>query len=81
MCVYGLSHVCVYTQELGTPTASQHNLFDLEKLRFSCAPDGIQTLDLWFSSPTLYQLSHPVTPHTRLNCRVKIKLTIWTTLH
>ena len=31
--LYGLSYACVYTQGLGTPTASQHNLFDSEKLK------------------------------------------------
>ena len=31
---------------------------------FSCAPNGVWTLGLWISSPTLYQLSHPVTPRT-----------------
>ena len=67
MCVRGLSYVCVYTWGLDTPTASQHNLFDWEKLKMflvlltgfepltfgSPAPDGIRTLDLWISSPTL----------------------------
>ena len=49
---------------LGTPTASQHNIFDSEKLtNLSCAADGIRTSVLWISSPTLYQLSHPVTHH------------------
>ena len=28
---------------------------------FSCAPDGIRTSVLWILSPTLQQLSHPVT--------------------
>ena len=29
---------CVYTRGLGTPTTSQHNIFDLEKLSdFSCS--------------------------------------------
>ena len=38
-----------------TPTASQHNIFDLEKTHnfFLCS---------WISSPTLYQLSHHITP-------------------
>ena len=32
-------------------------------INFSCAPDagGVQTSGLWISSPTLFQLSHPVT--------------------
>ena len=45
-------------------TASQHNIFDSEKLsNFSRAPDvdGVQTSGLWIWSPTLYHLSHPVT--------------------
>ena len=32
MCVRDHSHACVYTRGLGTPTASQHNIFDSEKL-------------------------------------------------
>ena len=28
----------------------------------SCAPNGVRISDLWISSPTLCQLSHPVTP-------------------
>ena len=57
---------CVYTQVLGTPTASQHNIFDSEKLtNFSCIPDRIRTSVHWISSLALYQLSHLVTPsHT-----------------
>ena len=31
-CVRDHSHACVYTFGLGTPTASQHNIFDSEKL-------------------------------------------------
>ena len=48
---------------LGTPTVSQHNLFDSEKLSFPCAPDRIQTLDLWISTPTLQPMNQPVAPH------------------
>ena len=42
----------------------QHNIFDSEQLSqlFSRAPDGIRTSGLWILNPTLYQLSHPVTP-------------------
>ena len=29
-----------------------------------CAPDRIRPFILWILSPTLYQLSHPVTPYT-----------------
>ena len=55
----------LYTRGLGTSTASQHNIFDSEKLsQLSCAPDahGVRTSGLSISSPTLYQLSHAVTP-------------------
>ena len=49
---------------LGTPTASQHNLFDSEKLKsFSYALDGIRTLDLRISnrnSLTTEPTRHPV---------------------
>ena len=55
----------MYTRGLGRPTASQHNMFDSEKLFFfNCAPDGIRTSVLRMLSPTLYELSHPVTPDT-----------------
>ena len=33
-CARDCSCVCVYTRGLGTPTASQHNIFDSEKLFF-----------------------------------------------
>ena len=33
----------LYTLGLGTPTTSQYNIFDSEKLSFSCAPDRIRT--------------------------------------
>ena len=61
------SYVCVaYTHGgLGTPSASQHNMFDSEKTltTFSCAPDrGVRTSGLRIWSPMLHQLSHPVTP-------------------
>ena len=61
-CVLDHSGACVYILGLGTPTASQHNIFDSEKLtNCPCATDGIRTSVLRISSPTLYQLSHPVT--------------------
>ena len=55
--------MCAYIHGgLGTPTVSQHNIFDSESLTIiSCAPDGVQTLDLWISSPALYQLSLLIT--------------------
>ena len=58
----------MYTRGLGTPTASQYNVFDWEQLtNFACAPDagGVRTsdlFDLWISNPTLYQLRYPP-PH------------------
>ena len=62
-CVRYHSYACVYTRGLGTPTASQNNIFDRENISqnfiFSCA--GVRTSGLWISSPTLYQLSQPVT--------------------
>ena len=67
-CVHGLSYACVYTRGwVGTPTASQHNLFDSQNLSFSCAPDGVRTLDHCISSPTLLPVSQPVTPEGELN--------------
>ena len=60
-CVHDHSCAHVYTQWLGTPTASQHNILDSEKLpNLSWAPDRIRTFVLWISSPTLYQFSHPL---------------------
>ena len=53
-CVHGLLYACVYTRGgLGTPTASQHNLSDSEKLSFSFAPDGVRTSGHGISSPTI----------------------------
>ena len=44
-------HAYTYTQGWGTPTASQHKIFDSEYLtNFSCAPDGIRTSVLWILS-------------------------------
>ena len=44
------SFACVYTQELGTLTTSQHNSFNLEKLtNFSCTLDRVRTSGLWIS--------------------------------
>ena len=49
---------------LGIPIASQHNIFDSEKLSqiFLVLPTQAGTSDLWISNPTLYQLSHSITP-------------------
>ena len=56
MFVHDHSYACVYTRGLGTLT-SQHNTFWLRRTltTFSCAPDGVQTLGLWISSPTLIE--------------------------
>ena len=53
-----------YTHKgLATQTASQHNIFDSEVLtNCSCAPGGVRTSGHWILSPTLFQLSHLVTP-------------------
>ena len=61
-CVHDHSYVGVYTQGLGILTASQHNIFDSEKVTsFSCASDGVRTLGQRTLSLT-YQLSHPISP-------------------
>ena len=73
-CIHGHSYACVYTQWLGTSTASEHSIFDSEKLiEFPC--DGIQTRAMecevwhstnwatpppqWWKSPLGLTLSHP----------------------
>ena len=45
---------CAHRQQV------QHFLFG--KTSFLCAPDGVQTSGDGILSPTLYQLSHPITP-------------------
>ena len=57
-------YACVYTLGLGTPTTSQHNIFDSEKTLTNVLVllKGFRTTALWISSPTFYQLSLPVTP-------------------
>ena len=44
MCIHDHFYVCVYTQGLGTPTASQHNIFDSGKLShiFLLLPTGFK---------------------------------------
>ena len=65
MCVREHSCACVYTQGLGTLTASQHNIFDSEKLtNFSCAPDGIQTVVL--ANNTVSYILHDIKQHGHL---------------
>ena len=78
MCVRYHCYECVYTRELGTPTASQHIIFDSEKLTnyYSCAPDGVLTSGHRFLSPTLYQLS--VEPHRHPLRSPKVSISIHT---
>ena len=65
MCVYGLSYACVYTRGLGTPTTSQHNLFDLENLKcfFLVLLTGFEPST--FGSPVQHEPTRhsPVTYH------------------
>ena len=61
---------------LGTPTTSQHNVFDSEKTQsFSYAPYGIRTLDLWISSPSLDLTTEP-TSHLALNLNVPTRVVV-----
>ena len=63
-CVHNHSYACVrmYTQGLGTPTTSQHNSFDPEKLHiFLVLLTGPGFKPPVFGS-RFYPLSHPVTP-------------------
>ena len=58
------SYACMHTKGLGTPTVSQHNIVDLEKLiKFFLCFWRISNLGHVMWSPTLYQLSHPITLH------------------
>ena len=46
-CAHDQYFACVYTQGLGTSSACQHNIFDLEKpTSFSSAPGGVRTSGL-----------------------------------
>ena len=56
------SYPCVYTRELGTPTASQRNIFDSEQLSqiVLVLLTGFEPWVFGIVSPTLSQLSHPV---------------------
>ena len=73
-------YACVYTWGLDTPTASQHNIFDWEKITsFSCAPDRVQTQVMEFigswdwqrstnwATLSLYYRFIIITYHTRLS--------------
>ena len=64
-CVHDLSYACVYTRGLNTPTASQHNPFDSEKLTVpltgfepSIFGSPVQRTNHW---------AHPSIPHISLN--------------
>ena len=46
---------------------AQHFLLGKTLTKFSCALHGVRTSGLWVLSPTLYQLSHPVTPFSLLS--------------
>ena len=73
-CVRDHSYAYVYTLGLHGHTDSksaQHFWLWKNSLSFSCAPDGVRTSSLWTSSPTLYQLSHPVTQYDMLWSRKK----------
>ena len=67
MCVRDYSYACVGGGGgVGTPTARQHNIFDsgggkLSQL-FLVHLTGFESRVFGSVSPTLYQLSHPVTP-------------------
>ena len=66
-CVRDYSYACVYTQGLGTPTASQH-IFDSEKLtNCSCAPDadGARTSDLLDLESNALPTEPPRFPETK----------------
>ena len=68
LCVRQHSYACVYTQGLGTPTASQHNIFDLEKLSQSFLV--LWSLDLESDAlpielPHYPMLSHAVSTHRK----------------
>ena len=62
-CVRDHSYARAYKRGLDTPT-SQNIMFDSEKLSqfFLVLLTRFPTSSLWIWSPTLYQLSHPVTP-------------------
>ena len=49
MCVCDHSYACIYTRGLGTPTASQHSIFDSEKHTFLLCPgrgSNLESCDL-----------------------------------
>ena len=62
-CAQGLSYAWIYTRGLGTPTASQHNLFDWKKTQrfFLCSwrDSNPRPLDLQCSALTTEPPRHP----------------------
>ena len=65
MCACDQYFACVYTQGLGTPSASQHKIFDSEKLTsFSSAPGGVRISGSWVRHSTFYV--HTPAPHFNL---------------
>ena len=63
-CVRDHSCEFVYTRGVEHTDSESAQHFWLRKKPhniFLCAPDGIRTSFLWILSPTLYQLSHPIT--------------------
>ena len=56
--------MCAYTHRGWAHRQRVSTTFDWKTVtNFSCAPDGVRTSGLWILSPTLCQLSHPVTRH------------------
>ena len=65
-CVRDHYYACVYTRGLGTPTASQQNNFDSEKLTILCVcsrrGSNLGSLDLKSDALPIEPPRHPVTP-------------------
>ena len=74
-CARDHSYACMYTQGLGTPTASQHNIFDSEKLTFllcSWRDSNLRPLDLGSCS-----YFHRILPAARARALHKHHLHRW----
>ena len=75
-CVRGLSYACVCTRVLGTPTASQHNLFDSEKLKvFLVLLTGLEPSTNRSPVQRSKPLSQPATPLFILSMDVSVNHT------
>ena len=63
LCICDHSCACIYTHRgwAHQQRVSRTFLTQKNSQKIYCAPDGIQTSALWITSPTLYQLSHPIT--------------------